>query len=256
MKRLWFGLLCLALVGLLMIPIGQLLLPPVVINGLTIARSELNGLSLQNIFIDNAQSMGYSSVNYNPDFTLGTGGWAGTGSSLTANNGIATFLANSQNDTVYQYLTEGVIAANSVVYTAAKISTNRANVINTDVSSVVSPYHTGDNAYQTLTAINTSSAYDLINIKDIGASAWTNVLVDYFYVFDVNTYIGWKLYSPYYNTTFDLMSNAQRKYQLDLWVLEGLDTMNPYFTYQSVGLGSILSETQKLYWYNLYLTLI
>ncbi|MDD4988377.1 MAG: hypothetical protein PHS68_05750, partial [Candidatus Izemoplasmatales bacterium] len=49
--------------------------------------------------------------------------------------------------------------------------------------------------------------------------------IDYAYVFNISTLVTNQQYSPLFNTTFDLMTEANIKSQMDTWIADGLDTI-------------------------------
>jgi hypothetical protein len=74
--------------------------------------------------------------------------------------------------------------------------------------------------------------------------------VDYAYAFNISTLIGNKQYSPLYNTTFDLMSDAQIKAQMDLWV------QNPQYWLDYDQLGIYLTQDELEEYYQMYLDIL
>jgi hypothetical protein len=81
------------------------------------------------------------------------------------------------------------------------------------------PFHSGSGNYEMISGVqiagDLTSRFD---VYDNRTSGWTQIDVDYAYVFNISTLISNKQYSPLYSTTFDLMSDAQIKAQMDLWV--------------------------------------
>jgi len=66
-----------------------------------------------------------------------------------------------------------------------------------------------------------TSQVDFLGNFDTTHSVNDVLIMDYFYLFNITTLITNKQYSPLFNTTFDLMSDAQIKTQMDAWVTSG-----------------------------------
>jgi uncharacterized repeat protein (TIGR02543 family) len=183
---------------------------------------ELNGLTLDELFTSGT-TLQASQLVTNGDFSDGTTGWSLISVTGSVLNGIYSFTATETNGRLVQSIS---ITQNDKIYYNSRIKTNSNNVkVATDGINLVA--HTGSGNFENLSKIATityGSVFQL-QIRDFRTSAWTEIQVDYAYVFNISTLISNKQYSPISNTTFDLMTDAQIKTQMDTWVNQGLDTV-------------------------------
>jgi hypothetical protein len=188
---------------------------------------------------------------------------AGT-ATYSVSNGIMTFLAASQYQTVRQV---AALILTKKYYWCAKVKATSnavyAGLFIPGVSTSDVKQHSGGGNYELLSSIYTYTSEVsgiALGIWDARASAWDNIFIDYIYRFNISRLITNKQYSPLFDTTFDLMSDANIKSQMDAWILDGtlpnalLDVVNPEI--ESVGknlldkndfiLGGYLSATDTI----------
>ena len=169
----------------------------------------------------------------NPDFTTDITGWTATNiGTPVVSSGIVSFTATAQNGKLNQVIS---IVSGSKYYIVSKIKSSSSSVlIGVAELSPASVSHSGSNAYELISFIGLSSSTANVNLRvlDTRASNWTQIDVDYIYRFNISTLISNKQYSPISNTTFDLMTDAQIKTQMDAWVASG---ELPNDSIQSVG---------------------
>ena len=166
----------------------------------------------------------------NGDFSNGTTGWntilSATAFSVT--NDIATFTGTIQNSAIRS--SEVNFLPNNKYYYGARIDNqNRANIRVVISDNVNWTYFFNFNAFsgfQYASAIQTlpatiANGNRRLDIRDNNTSGYIPVYIDYAYVFNLTTLITNKTYAPDYDTTFDLMTDANIKTQMDYWVANG-----------------------------------
>jgi hypothetical protein len=178
----------------------------------------------------------------NGDFSNGTTGWTPINiGTPTVTNGIYTFTATaqfgrtqvttntlslygSQNDKMYVVSKlKSTVTANNQVSFSVNDGVSETNIFYTTAMS---------GAFTLLSGIRTISSTATLfspRIYDNRTSGWTQIDVDYIYAFNISTLISNKQYSPLYSTTFDLMSDAQIKAQMDAWHSSGYLFNNKVF---------------------------
>ncbi len=166
----------------------------------------------------------------NGEFETTTTGWTATTiGTPSVSNGIVSFIATAQFGALSQdiLLTDG-----DIFYLASKIKSDISG--STDVQlqlylkaspydQIIVPYLTTDNSWQFLSGIGEvlSTGIHTIRIIDRRASGWTQIQSDYIRLYSITKLKSDKQYSTLYQTTFDLMTNAQIKEQMDLWNIDG-----------------------------------
>ena len=245
-------ILSILFIVVMMIPITGLIIAPSEINWLEQPRYELGGMTLNEIFVDNAQYLETKQLFLNGDFDTDTTGWTPIDIGIPAvASGIVSFTATAVNAYLRQTL---ITVVDSKYYSSANIKTTSLSV-GMLYSGGLNVAHSGGGDYELLSNIVTAGeTAHSFGIIDTRASAWTQTDVDYVYSFNISTLITNNQYSPLFYTTFDLMSDADIKTQMDLWVTEGIDILNIWLTYNAVGLDHILSYDEMLDYYQLYLS--
>jgi len=252
-------ILSILFIVVMMIPITGLIIAPSDIDWLEQPRYELGGMTLNEIFVDNAQYLETGQLVENGDFSDGTTGWEISNSTYITN--ISNRLNyNSQDGTFYYFrqIIENISGSDNFY-----ISLD-ANI---EFGSIKYGY---DSAYGNLVSrgIVTSSG-NVSNIINLQPSSHDytyitfgrNIIgektvfsIDDIMLFNISTLITNNQYSPLSDSYFNVMSDADIKAQMDLWVTEGLDILNIWLTYNAVGLDHILSYDEMLDYYQLYLS--
>jgi len=247
-------ILSILFIVVMMIPITGLIVAPSEIDWLEQPRYELGGMTLNEIFVDNAQYLETEQLITNGDFSDGTTGWAPV--SITGNviDNVFSFTSISEGGRIGQAISEQT--TDDKYYLSSLIKSDSSSVVLYGQSVSYKKNHSGSGNFEYLSVITTltSGAIQYPRVADERTSGWTQVDIDYLYTFNISTLIANNQYSPLFDTTFDLMSDADIKTQMDLWVTEGLDTLNIWLTYNAVGLDHILSYDEMLDYYQLYLS--
>jgi len=160
----------------------------------------------------------------NGDFSNGTTGWTGVGGSLSVNNNILNMDYNGSRVDPRLSKSNPFIAGRQI-YVSFESKNNGANSIGLLIygfQTVSSTYTTTLMEYTKRSFVAIASAgtnilirNDYPNMTDAGNSS---IDVKYFLGFDVTQLKTNQQKSPMFNTTFDLMTDAQIKEQLDYWV--------------------------------------
>ena len=79
-----------------------------------------------------------------------------------------------------------------------------------------------------------------------------NAVIDDIKVFNISNLISNKTYSPLYDTTFDLMTDANIKTQMDTWVAQGLTNVNLYYYATALSYVPTLTVQQFIDYYDFY----
>jgi hypothetical protein len=233
------------LIIIMMIPITQIVITPKDTDYLNSPIFELGGLSLNEVFVDNAVTLQSEQLSTNWDFSNGTTGWIANLGTISVNNGILLFTSTTTGlGGIYQ---TGYIANNSYYINLRIKPIKNSNVI---LFLNELNYNLTPNLWQTISDIKNVNT-TLLRVWQSLNSSETYEL-DYVYVFDIAVLKSNKQYSPLFNTTFDLMSDANIKTQMDEWVSDGLTSINIWLTYNAVGLDQVLSKDQMLQYYNLF----
>ncbi len=157
----------------------------------------------------------------NGDFSEGTSGWTKVSNSTYCNITDKIVV----NGTIEEgktggYYTEISTSLNQKLYISAIIN----KISGENVSFSIRDINTFTNASQISPAQGLNSA--ILQRNTLGIRIYIQVVEGYFYnstldefnVFNISTLITNKQYSPIYNTTFDLMTDAQIKIQMDEFV--------------------------------------
>jgi len=214
---------------------------------------DLNNHTLNEIFEDTSLIETYQLIT-NGNFSDGTIGWTTSNiATSSVSSGVVSFTATAANGRIFKITTNQV---GDKIYAAARLKVNSSDVtlmafdIGAQYSSI---FHSGSGNYELLSVLGTvlNLTTDVLGINDARTSGWTEINVDFIYEFNISTLITNKQYSPLYQTTFDLMSDAQIKAQMDEFVSK------PYLflDYELLGLDDLLISTTDMdYWYNVYTT--
>lgn len=257
-NKIFVSLLCLGLVALLMIPIAQLFNLQPAEGALDVQRAELNNLSLKNVFVDNRKTLADYQRNENPDFTTNTTGWTiSPNFTSSLSGGILSLTANQSGASIFQTISN----SSGYFYTNARVKTVEPNQVYLSSSTIsgqdaISTYAVNSGEFTNISAIGNSQDDPFNVILKDDTSVPTTFYVDYFYTLEVEQFFTDNIFSPFFNTTFDNLTNNQKRHQFDEWVLEGIYSINIWLTYHSLGLDQFLSKNAMLYYYNLYLSLI
>lgn len=116
-------------------------------------------------------------------------GWTTTaGVTLAVSDGIATMLADSQNDRI-QFTTSRTNTYKYYIVCRFK-STSSAVAVQSMGSGITALYHSGSGEYETkstvVTATSTTSSWT-IGIIDTRSSSWDNIFIDYIMVVDLTS---------------------------------------------------------------------
>ncbi|NLD46686.1 MAG: hypothetical protein GX660_05735 [Clostridiaceae bacterium] len=152
----------------------------------------------------------------NGDFSDGTTGWTLPSATGSVSDGIYSFTPTAQFGGLQQLTT---ITSGIKYYIISRIKASSGDIrlyIGVDEVYILSN-ETG--SYETISGIIEPTINSpTIKVKDFSSSSWTQIEVDYIFTFNISNLIANKQYSPLYSTTFDLMSDAEIKAQMDLWV--------------------------------------
>jgi hypothetical protein len=159
----------------------------------------------------------------NGDFSDGTTGWTTTGGTLTVTNGIANYVTTGAS----QYFGQIKSLSAEKYYIVSKHTQPLANdfalhvrMENTPFTYALTQLLTTTNGIQShVFDVATATTYLIRYISQVGTNP--TLTSDYLHLFNISTLIANKQYSPLFSTTFDLMSDAQIKAQMDLWVQTG-----------------------------------
>jgi len=175
-------------------------------------RSDLANHSLYDIFISGNMFDDYQLVT-NGEFSDGTTNKTAIQSTISASNGIitATSIVSSGE---YGFTNTPLINGNKYYHIASIKSATSSNI---RMGSDVIVLYTNINNFQVLSgiAIITGTVNRLYKIAVTLGATFEG---DYYYTFNISTLIANKQYSPMFNTTFDLMSDANIKSQMDRFV--------------------------------------
>lgn len=257
MKKLLLAVLVGLLIIVMMTPIGNYFFPDtssVLSNPLDVPRVALNNLSMREVFEENKVTLRDHQLLSNSDFYLSYTGWSLQNASAGIQNGNLYLASWSNTSRVFtSYMHEG-----ERYYGGAKIKlANLAGDCLTRLTVFGNPtaYHSSTSGnYELLSTVALATASYTIQVAESAnpTVAW----VDWVYLFNVSDFISDKIHSDIYHTTFDLMTDEQRRLQLNAWINAGMDSLNIWLTYNALNLDDTLDETQMIYWYNEYLTLI
>lgn len=149
------------------------------------------------------------------DFSNGTTGWITVNiGTPTVTNGIVTFTATAINGILYQDISS-VLNDKYYAITRIKASSNLVllRFMNTNTFISIST------DWQLVSTIRLGvGVVSGVGVRDARSSGWSPIEVDYIYAFNLQPLIDDKIYSPMYATTFDLMTDAQIKAQMDYWI--------------------------------------
>jgi len=242
-------------------------------NNLTIdvPIAELNGLTLREVFEDSSILDDYQLVT-NGDFSDGTTGWQSYGGVGSIVNGGFVSTGDGTNNTVTTGISSGYFID---MLPSSKLNiSSKATVTNslcTSLSLIVAYYQDSsyitetnikiqvnpvqDTEYDLSTIFTTRSINDYNKIRiyvravypDVTSADTSVHITDYVYTFNISDLIANNQYSPLYSTTFDLMSDAEIKAQMD----EFVEKPYLFIDYQLLGIDN-LTTSQMDYYYSLY----
>jgi len=216
---------------------------------------DLNNHTLKEVFEDTSLFDTYQLVS-NGDFSDGTTGWTNytPAATFTVSNGIASYTSTGTSG---QYFGQGIELNAEKYYLISKHTQEKvgggihARMMNPPYTYVL------EEPMQSLTPTNSiqSHLFTVATAETYLIRYYTNDTVvrsmtsDYLYIFNISTPIANKQYSPLYTKTFDLMSDAEIKLQMDEFVAK------PYLfiDYETFGIDTLTDE-QMDYWYNVYTT--
>jgi hypothetical protein len=173
----------------------------------------------------------------NPDFDNGTTGWNANNATLSVSGGEATLTRASSANTGYIAPSTNIpITTNQKFYVNAKVrrtTTPPLNLFIFDKDFNNATFGSGtlmgtiNTTYSNISIILTGLTNVNSNIMLYGVSNPTTtdthtIVFDYIYNINLSPLIANKQYSPLFNTTFDLMTDANIKTQMDLWVSQGV----------------------------------
>jgi hypothetical protein len=166
----------------------------------------------------------------NGDFSDGTTGWNVAAGSISAFDNIVIWDYVQSSNTAIFWRPLNVLENNK--YYTSLIVEERINMddnqyLTTQFAGVTNQ-GTGITKFDLgLYSAITTSLYDntLFRIRLYGIDESATIKFSHVNVFNISTLITNNQYSPLYSTTFDLMTDAQIKTQMDAWVADGLDTV-------------------------------
>ena len=225
-------------------------------SGVEVPIPALNDHTLEEVF-GHGNLLDAEQLVTNGDFSDGTTGWTAVNSTNTASGGILTNTGDGTSVNPYAFLRQTYINGHKYYATSKVLVTNAVcSRIRTRFSAGVLDLNIDTPAINTwyqnsgiFTAIGTSYATSVQHTYVDNATANGKVVqIDFVYLINISILIANKQYSPLYSTTFDLMSDAQIKAQMDLWV------QNPQYWLDYDALGFELIQSQLEIYYNLYVT--
>jgi hypothetical protein len=168
----------------------------------------------------------------NGDFSNGTTGFASLNTEFfTVTNGIASFGAFNANSSIAPFGdVNNNYFDNKYIYFAVYMRATTSNVTHIQISNTATA-----NIRAVIENPVLNQWYLLSNVLNLGntivgnyriyargnTDTQRNADVDFVYAFNVQELKTNKQYSPLFNTTFDLMTDAEIKIQMDTWVQEG-----------------------------------
>jgi hypothetical protein len=162
----------------------------------------------------------------NPDFDSGIAFWPWARSVNTASGGILTNTGDGSHPDPFTSQNFTFPSGNKIYnIVRARVTNANATQLNVEVPSYVVQLTPAQNVWYNLSAVTNASTGTIRIIHRYADAATANgkvMEVDFAYVFNITPLIANKQYSPLYNTTFDLMSDAEIKAQMDLWISQGI----------------------------------
>lgn len=212
---------------------------------LDIPRSELNNNTLSEIFEDALLFDDYQLVT-NGDFNNGSTGWSSVSSNISVTNGILKAISTAIGTYgISRSITAtGVDKQYSFMLVKNSIGGNLSHYIGNSGFKV---YSVVANNWQVISFIGNTS------ITTFRVYSENNTIGDYIEIdktgyFNISTLISNKQYSPLFSTTFDLMSDANIKTQMDYWV------ESPYKWLHYDDLGWYPTQEVQNYWESIWYT--
>ncbi|MDD4157529.1 MAG: hypothetical protein PHY08_13270 [Candidatus Cloacimonetes bacterium] len=216
---------------------------------------DLNRHTLDEVF-GQGNLLDASQLVTNGDFSDGITGWTPSVSTISnvSNNLIITgdgsnFAPRVSNNLVYvngiKYYT--ILRFRTLATDTLSIRLNLNSLIPIQYSPVQNQWYLYSNVFDN-TSTNPYKIYHYYT--DAVTSNGKTIEIDYSYHFNISTLIANKQYSPLYSTTFDLMSDAQIKAQMDAWV------QNPQYWLEYDQLGIYLTQAEMEEYYQMYLEVL
>lgn len=183
--------------------------------------------------------------NWNPIFSTIlwlTGGYAqNTGSNTSGSPRLAQAVFNTTNK--FYAITRARVTNALAVSLSIRHGSTSIQLQNAPVQ----------NQWYVLSGVVTATSTDLNIFHIYNNTTDSNgavMEIDYAYAFNISTLITAKQYSPLYQTTFDLMSGAQIKAQMDAWVKD------PQYWLDYDQLGIYLTQAEMEEYYQMYLDIL
>lgn len=188
----------------------------------------------------------------NADFNDGIDGWQFSNTSYSdVSNLNATFIANAEFGRVLKIFSVSSVA--DTYYIVSRFKSDSPMVRLNKTNPFAEASHSGSGEFEIVSLI-TSQTNGVVDprVHDRRTSGWTEVEVDYIYVFNISTLITNHQYSPLYKTTFDLMTEEEIKLQMD----EFVEKPYLFIDYDSFGYFPNQQRLEKDYYiYQRYLNL-
>lgn len=204
-------------------------------------REEFNGKTLREFIEDNQ-------LITNGDFSNGTTGWTVRGNTVQkVVNGVNSITATADGTTIG---IDQLLNYSNQLYAMIKYRSQSTNTI-----------FLGDGNGGITTVANTWTVFSKIILYATNNTfriyqnmfAGQKLKVDYLYVFEVGALKMGRQYSPIYNKTFDQMTDAEIKNQMDVWLNEYLtlketptEYSKPIITTQEIELNESILSNQEL----------
>jgi len=201
----------------------------------------------------------------NPYFDTNINDWSLGFTVLTwYESGIAFNIATGADS--YGYIGQNVLTSGDKYYVKTQGYVTNIDCIYLGIGGNVDISLGADNPVKdTMYQINgfftaTGTLFALIHSYADAITANGKIMLNYStYLYNISTLIARKQYSTLYSTTFDLMSDAQIKAQMDLWILNGTlpdtDLMSAGFNKRARSIGKNLFDRMNIYIPNKYFDL-
>ena len=227
-------------------------------DGLETPISTLGNNTLRDLFEVEGMILDSEQLVTNGDFSDGTTGWTGYRGDLSIVSSALRITATTSLNAELGIFQSLDFVEGGKYYLNFNIKTENL----TNFSNDYVLYLTGGSGNQTV-SIDTNksyvftSTYDQTSFFIWAVSSSTFITGDYIdfnnvMLFDYSDLIANKQYSPIYNTTFDLMSDAEIKTQMDAWVLDGIENVNLISYAHILTLVPTMTIDQLNYWYSVY----
>jgi hypothetical protein len=191
----------------------------------------------------------------NGDFSNGTTGWIPLNTTLNVSDGIISATQTGSDAGGFSQpftFTSGIKYYNATRIRVTNAISTSIRVLYLPSGSIIAQQNTPvENQWYflsnvTIAGTSQTSLYIRQGYVSSGDALGKVVQSEYVYIFNISTLQTNKLYSPLFNTTFDLMSDANIKIQMDAFVASGLSTR--LYEFNSIG----VTITDFAFWVSQY----